>query len=104
MTPQPVSEVLGQVVYELETVFGRLDALGRHLGDLAADATAADRPLHRDDLAALRPEIFEVLAVRLRPGAGARRAPRPCPLPAPPRRPGSGWGGAGGPPPAGPST
>jgi hypothetical protein len=77
MSPQPVSEVLGQVVDELESVFGRLDALGRHLGDLAAEATAADRPLHRDDLAALRPEIFEVLAIHrgLVAGAGVITVP-----------------------------
>jgi hypothetical protein len=77
VTSQPVSTVLGQVVDELETVFGRLDALGRHLGDLAAEATAAGRPLHRDDLVALRPAIFEVLTTHrgLVAGAGVITVP-----------------------------
>jgi hypothetical protein len=77
VTAQPVSEVLGQVVDELERVFGRLDAIGRQLGDLAADAATADRPLLRDDLAALRPAIFEVLAAHrgLVAGAGVITAP-----------------------------
>jgi hypothetical protein len=72
-----LSEVLGHVVDELESVFSALDTLGAQLSELTDAATAAGRPLHRDDLAALRPVIFDVLATHrgLVAGAGVITVP-----------------------------
>jgi methyl-accepting chemotaxis protein-like sensor len=67
------SEKLADVVAELEGVFGALELLARELLELAAGA----EPLGRDDLASLRPAIFELLATHrgLVAGAGVITAP-----------------------------
>ncbi len=69
--------MLGHVVDELERVFGALDSLAGRLGELAAAAVAAGEPLNRDDLASLRPVIFDILATHrgLVAGTGVITAP-----------------------------
>jgi hypothetical protein len=65
--------VLGDVLDELEDVFGALDALAHRLAGLAAGGCA----LYRNDLASLRPKIFDVLAAHrdLVTGTGVIAAP-----------------------------
>jgi hypothetical protein len=72
-----VSEILGGVDAELARVFGALDRLGTKLAELTGTATASGRPLYRDDLAVLRPAIFDVLATHrgLVAGAGVITVP-----------------------------
>ena len=70
---------LGEVGESLERLFGVLDNLGRMLADLAAPPGAAPDvgALQQDDLAKLRPAIFDVLASHrdLAAGAGVITAP-----------------------------
>lgn len=65
---------LGEVAESLERLFGLLENLSRDLADLAA---AASGSLQRDDLANLRPAIFDLLAGHrdLAAGAGVITAP-----------------------------
>jgi hypothetical protein len=67
------AEVLGDVLDQLENVFGALDTLAQRLDELAAGG----RTLYRDDLASLRPTIFDVLAAHrdLVTGTGVIAAP-----------------------------
>jgi len=71
------SESLGHLVEQLEQVFGGLDVLAHQLAALVADAVAANERLGRDDLAALRPAIFDLLDTHrgLIAGSGVIMAP-----------------------------
>jgi DNA-binding FadR family transcriptional regulator len=71
---------LGEIGESLERMFGVLENLGRKLADLAAASapgSAASGSLQRDDLATLRPAIFDLLASHrdLAAGAGVIIAP-----------------------------
>jgi hypothetical protein len=71
MTARAASEVLGDVVDELDEVFAGLGDLGRAFGALTAE------PLRRADVETLRPEILALLAAHadLLTGAGVVTRP-----------------------------
>ncbi len=70
-----MNATLGRVEAEIGRLFGVLEGLSGRLAALAGDA--ADGPLRRDDLAALRPTIFGILSAHreLAAGAGVITAP-----------------------------
>ncbi len=74
---RPADEALGDVLNELEELFIDLDALADKLIDLAERATTSGDALDREDLATLRPVIFNILNTRkgLVAGSGVIMAP-----------------------------
>jgi hypothetical protein len=73
----PAEETLGDVLNELELLFTDLDGLADKMIDLARQAGTAGDPLAREDLATLRPVIFNILSSRkgLVAGSGIIVAP-----------------------------
>lgn len=74
---RPAEDALGDVLNELELLFTDLDGLAVKLIDLAERASATGEALDREDLAALRPVIFDILNSRkgLIAGCGVILAP-----------------------------